>query len=651
MNTPPLTRAVACARITGIAVCLLVLAGCGSTPAADPSDSSTALFDTADATETSAALSHPSAAPEGLSVAENGLRSAAISWSPPSRPVAGYRVERSESPDGPFEPIATVPPQLGRYTDGEVKRLKDNTTYYYRLTAVLDKAGTPGASSAVARSTTAPPPAPPQNLLAKPSASRAVTLTWTPSESEGVTAYRIERAPQSTPDAFELAGTARTPPFTDGGTPATTLRDSTAYRYRVFAVNRVESESSPSPAAEVVTLPPPTPVRNPVARSQEVRCVPLSWEAHEAEDIVRYDVYQSRAETGPFAIVGSVSGRLTTRFTDGGANPGNLEDEGAYYYRLRAVNAVGAESGDSQTLHAITRGVPVEVTQVRAVSDRPREVPLSWTASADESVVGYEVWRAEAECEEWTQIVRLNSRTAASHTDRGTVKDGTKLGDLKDGTEYQYKIIAFNTANIRSSASDPVTARTKHRPAAPADLSATADLACSVKLKWRTNPEPDVNAYLVEASGRPTSGFRRLTVARAAEGEAQTALEVELEPNTVRHYRVKALDKEGLESDWSAVAEGRSKPVPDAPTALRAQGEEGRIRLVWDPPPQPDVVSYNVWSKRLLGWNLIGTTDRTDYLFDAADVSKKLTVAVTAIDNDKLESTKSAPIPVQAGNS
>ena len=88
----------------------------------------------------------------------------------------------------------------------------------------------------------------------------------------------------------------------------------------------------------------------------------------------------------------------------------------------------------AETVRAVTRPVPPEVQQVVAVSARPREVPISWAASADSSVVGYEVWRSTGSGDDWAQIVRLNSRAVTSYLDRGGERDGTRLGQLSDGT-------------------------------------------------------------------------------------------------------------------------------------------------------------------------------------------------------------------------
>jgi len=590
----------------------------------------------------------PHGKPEGVSVTANGLRSAVLSWSNPIEPAYRYRIERAEAAEGPYAWIADVAPGKLSFTDGLVPsvRLKDSATYFYRMTAVLDKTGIVSEPTPPVKTTTAPPPVPPASIKVEATSSRAVTVTWPLSASEGVTSYRVERALADKPEAFEKAGEVREAKLVDGGTPASVLKDSTKYLYRVVAINRVEAQSAPSQSGDVTTLPPPAPPKQLAATANEVRCVPLKWEPSPEQDVVRYDVYQARAAEGPFAKIGEVQGRTTIRYTDGGGNPGSLEDEGTYYYRIRAVNNVTAESADSETVHAVTRAVPPEVQQVTAVSARPREVPLSWVVSADTSVMGYEVWRTLADADDWVQIARLTDRNSIRYTDRGGEKDGAKLGLLKDGTEYQYKVIAFNTANVRSSASEVVKAKTKVIPVPPAGVAASTQLAHTIRLTWQPNPEKDVNGYWVESAKKPTGSFRKLAVTHVSAGAALTAEEQELDSNVTRFYRVKALDREGLESLWSDVVEGHSKLIPSAPTGLSAKAESGMIRLTWQASPQADVTQYKVWVKKMLSWTLIGTANSTEYSVSLTDVPKATTIAVSAVDQDKLESEKSEPLKV-----
>jgi fibronectin type 3 domain-containing protein len=585
--------------------------------------------------------------PRGVEAAANGSRSVRLKWSLPYDKIYRYWIERATAEEGPYMRVAIVSPEKLGYVDGDSPetRLADSTTYYYRIIALLDTNGPKSEPSDPVAVLTAPPPAAPAALRAAASSSRAVTLSWEASASEGVVAYRVERATAAAP-AFEPVATVKTPACVDGGTPASTLKDSTRYLYRVVALNAVESESAPSDLVEVVTLPPPATVKGLAAVSREVRCVPLTWQASGEADIVRYDIYVSRDPGGPFTKAGSVEGQAANAFTAGGGNPGTLEDEGIYYFTVRAVNTVTAESADCEAVRAVTREVPPEVRQVAAVSARPREVPLSWAASPDTAVMGYEVWRATGEDEDWAQIVRLAGRETTSYLDRGGEKLDTNLGLLKDGTAYQYKVVAYNTANVRSSASVPVQAKTKVIPATPQGLTVSTNTAHTVRLAWQPNPEKDIVGYRIESSKKAENGFRPLTYVAVSNGAALVAEETPLDPGEIRFYRVRAVDAERLESEWCPPLQGRSKPLPDAPTALVAQADGATaFALTWQAPAQTDIVEYRVWSKKLLfGWERVAATQQPEYRLELPPDAKPPTLAVTAVDRDQLESEKSEPV-------
>lgn len=588
--------------------------------------------------------------PEGVLASDKGMREVTVSWKMPTDEVYRYRIERSDSPDDSFVKLEEIAPKKLSFKDVGTRNnpLKDGTAYYYRIIAILDRNGPESIPSAVVKSVTAPPPLAPAKVHAVASSSRGVTVTWAAVPSEGVALYRVERKLASTPSAFDRVGVTRSCTLSDGGTAASDLKDSTQYQYRVIAVNRVNAESVPSVAAEVMTLPPPSAVQKVAVVSDEVRCVPISWAPNPELDIVRYDVYRARQSAGPFDKIGSAAGRTAKAYLDGGANPGNLEDEAIYFYKMRAVNAVTSEGAFSEAVRAFTRGVPVEVGMVTAVSNRPREIPVSWTMSSDRSVIGYELWRADEGDDNWTQVARLSSRTATNFLDRGETKSTTELGFLKDGAVYQYKVIGFNNADVRSSASVAASARTKHRPVAPSGLMATTNAPLSISLTWAPNPEKDISEYLVECSDRPDESFRKLVAVVAAGWPGGlSAKEMALASGMTRYSRIKAIDQDGLESDWSKVVMGRAKPIPDAPSAIRQEAVGANVRLSWQAPAQPDVQRYIVWRKKFFGWEPVATTEQTNYLFEFTELSKSMTVAVSAIDKDGLESVKSERIEIE----
>lgn len=590
--------------------------------------------------------------PEGVSVSGNGLREATVLWAPPQDEVYRYRIERSDAQGGPFEKIAELSPSKMQYRDSGVAGapLKDDTLYYYRIVALITRDGPESVPSKVVQTHTAPPPVPPEEVKATATGSREVTIAWASSVSDGVTQYRVERTPLATPGAFERVSVVRVSPFVDGGVPETALRDSTRYLYRVVTINRVGSESIPSKTAEVLTYPPPAVVQKVAGVSDEVRCVPLSWAPSPEQDVVRYDIYRARSADGTFDKIDAVKGRTATNYLDGGSNPGTLEDEASYFYRVRAVNRVTAESADSEIARAVTRRIPPEVEQVTLVGNRPREMPISWAVNVDQAVEGYEIWRSEEGSDEWVQLARLSGREVTNYLDRGEVKPATGLGHLKDATVYLYKVIAFNKANVKSSASVPVSSRTKYRPVTPTGLQITTNLPLAIKLVWTPNPEKDISEYVVECSSAPEGSFRRLSSVPAMREGGLVAREMALASGCVRYYRVKAFAQDGLESDWSDVAQGCAKPVPEVPTELHAENSGSSARIAWKAPPQADVRRYKVWRKKFLGWELISATEQTSYVFEFTELSKAMTIAVTAVDKDELESDKSVSLEIKPGS-
>lgn len=589
--------------------------------------------------------------PDGVSVSDKGLREATLIWAPTQDDVYRYRIERAETQAGPFSKVTELSPGKLQFRDSGTldAPLKDDTTYYYRIVALITREGPESVPSRIVQTHTAPPPVPPLEVKATATGSREVTVSWASSTSDGVTQYRVERTPATSPGQYEKVGQTRASPWVDGGTPESTLKDSALYRYRVITINRVSSESAPSQVSEVKTLPPPAVVQKVAAVSDEVRCVPLSWAPSPEQDVVRYDVYRARAAEGPFEKIGAVQRRESVAYLDGGANPGDLEDEASYFYRVRAVNAVTSESADSEVARGVTRGIPPEVEAVSLVGNRPREMPISWLPDSDKAVQGYEIWRSEEGSDDWVQLVRLAGREVTNYLDRGEIKPRAGLGQLKDATVYLYKVIAFNKANVRSSASAPVSARTKYRPVAPSGLQLTTNMPLAIRLEWKANPERDIAYYVVECSDSEAGSFRKLVTVQAERDGGLSAREMALNSGVVRYYRVKAMDKEGLESDWSAVGRGCAKPVPDAPLEIKAEPVGTNVRVVWKAPPQPDVRRYKVWRKKFIGWELISATEQTNYLFEFTDLSKQMTIAVSAVDKDELESDKSESLEIKPG--
>ena len=586
--------------------------------------------------------------PDSLALSDFGLREVVLTWTPPADRTLQYRVERAEALEGPFTPVATLPAARGTYTDRGARNapLQDAANYYYRLVAI-DRDGYESEPAPVQESMTAPPPEPPTGLQAETPAGRAVSLHWAASASEGVVNYLVERAPAEDDPVFAQAGKTADTTFSEGGTAASPLRDDTAYLYQVRAVNRVGAVGEPSEPLEIRTRPPPTPPEDLVANSGEVRCVPVSWAEHSENDVIRYDIYRAEDELGPYELLDSVTGRENTSYLDGGGDPGNLPDEQAYYYCLRAVNAVGAESDDSEVAMATTRPLPPEVTDLAAATGLPRKVALEWTASPDEKVVGYDLARAE-EDGDFAYLARVAGRDNTSYEDAGGetarfLRSAVKT-PLKDGTRYAYQVRAVNTAGGVSEWSEAVAATTKIIPGTPKGLKASEGRAGFIALAWSANKEKDVVEYAVDWSILPDRNF---TAAGRVAAEGELAFRQEnLGPSLVRYYRVKAIDLDGLESDWSAPVAGSTKPLPAPPSALAVEWANDGALLQWRASPQKDIAHYRIVGKKLFGQEELGTATEPEFFFPLEVLAQKKTVVVMAVDEDGLESPPSAPLEI-----
>ena len=589
----------------------------------------------------------PPDVPESFTISDLGLREATVQWTPPPDRAVKYRVERAESIEGPFVPLATVPASRGSYADAGAKNepLKDAAVYYYRLVAI-GRDGQESGPTAAQESMTAPPPNPPANLTAEAPAARAVSLTWSPPACEGIEKYLVERA-HAADEVFSQVGEVSEPSFSEGGTATSPLKDSTPYLYRVRAVNRVGAVGEVSEPVQITTRPPPAAPRGLAAENLQVRCVPLVWDVHPEEDVVRYDVYRADSDAGVFSFIGSASGLTNAAYLDGGRDPGDLEDDRAYFYCIRAVNAVTAESDDSEIVMATTRPLPPVVEGLAAVTGLPRRVELSWKPSVDEKVIGYDIERTEGEAPP-VIIARVAGLEAEAYVDSGDetsrfLRSSVKT-PLKDGTHYAYRVRAVNTAEAASEWCAPVEATTKIVPETPAGLKATEGRARAIGVIWAANPEKDIAEYVVETSSLPDRNFTE--AGRVAIEGTRGFKQEALPPGLTRYYRVKAIDVDGLESPWSEPVLGATKPLPDAPSGLEVEWKSDGAFLRWAAPPQKDIERYRILNKKLFGQEEVGASTEAEFFFPSESLAQKKVLVVVAVDKDGLESPPSKALEV-----
>ena len=300
-------------------------------------------------------------------------------------------------------------------------------TYLYEVSAV-DDAGESTSKASVSATVNNEPPAAPTNLTAAANGSN-VNLSW--NTVNDATSYNVYR------DSSLLESTTANA-FTD-----TALADGT-YLYEVSAVDDAgESTSKASVSATVNNIPPAAPTNLTASVNQDN--VNLTWDT--VTDATSYNVYRDS---------NLIASPTTNAFTDT-----NLAD-GTYLYEVSAVDNAG-ESTSKASVSTTVNNVPPSAPTNLTASVNQDNVNLTWDTVTD--ATSYNVYRDSS---------LIASPTTSAFTDTA----------LADGT-YLYEVSAVDDAGESTSKASVSTIVNNTPPAAPTNLSATAN-GSNVNLTWDT---------------------------------------------------------------------------------------------------------------------------------------------------------------------
>ncbi|MGI0088110.1 MAG: fibronectin type III domain-containing protein [Nitrosotalea sp.] len=369
-----------------------------------------------------------------------------------------------------------------------------NTTSYYTITptqnATLTAYYTTGSTC-----TTATAPQPPTGLTATATSSSQINLSWTSANNGGsaITGYKIERSTDS--------GTTWSAIVSNTGSTSTTYSDtgltaSTAYTYRVSAINSIGT-SSPSNTASATTPSaatapqPPTGLTATGGNAQ----VTLSWtvpSSNGGSAITGYNIYRGTVSGSEGATpVGTVSGSTLT-YNDTG-----LTNSQEYFYKITAVNSVGesSPSNEASTTPAAASTAPQPPTGLAATASSSSQINLSWTAPSNNggsAITGYKIERSNDTGTTWSTIQSNTGSTATTYSDIG----------LSSSTSYTYRVSAINSVgtSVPSNTSSATTPSAASPPTSPTQVT--------------------ISVNSVDLSGKPITGM--WTILRYTNGTTVT---------------------------------------------------------------------------------------------------------------------------------
>jgi hypothetical protein len=362
-----------------------------------PSNTSTAT------TQQGSVVVAPPFAPYYLSAIANSSSQITLNWYDNAGVETGVSVERQVG-NGIFTVVATLAPHAQSYID---TGLTGSTLYTYRVASFNGLGSSPytNISSAQTPAGTITPvsPAAPSLLTTTSDSPVQITLHWM-DNSTNETGFNIEQQNGATWTVLATVPANSTSYVSTGLTP------STAYTYRVNAVNAVGASAysnTSTATSQTVVVSPTTPLAPTSLSAAAVSStqIAINW-TDNSNNESGFNVEQLNGAT--WTVVATLPAN-STFFTATGLTPST-----AYSYRVNAFNIIGP-SGYSNISGATTAASTV-IGQRTDLSTffpigaflQPTYTFGTWKQRGINTLVGYEAYGQNTSLEQWTQVANDN---------------------------------------------------------------------------------------------------------------------------------------------------------------------------------------------------------------------------------------------------
>ncbi|MDZ7367935.1 MAG: fibronectin type III domain-containing protein [candidate division KSB1 bacterium] len=473
-----------------------------------------------------------------------------LAWTDNSSDEDGFKIERKIGAAGTYKQIATVAANVTSFAN---TGLSASTEYFYRVRA-HNADGNSGYSNEASATTLPKPPAAPFSLAATAVSKSQINLAWadTASNEDG---FKIERKIGATGTYNQIATVgANVTSFSHTG-----LSANTTYFYRVRAHN-AGGNSAYSNEASATTLPnaPAAPsdlTATTVSKSQ----IDLAWTDNSGNED-GFKIERKIGVTGTYSQIATVGANVTS-FASTGLNPNTQ-----YTYRVRAFNA-GGNSAYSNTASATTlRNPPVKPSDLTATAVGSSQIDLAWSDNAGNED-GFKIESKIGAAGTYAEIATVGAN----------VTNFSNTG-LAAGTEYFYRVRAFNNGGHSAYSNEANATTLPNPPAAPSSLTATAISQTQIDLAWSDNAGNEDGFKIESKIGAAGTYAEIATVGANVTNFSNTGLAA----GTEYFYRVRAFNNGG-HSAYSNEANATTLPNPPAaPSSLTATAiSQTQIDLAW----------------------------------------------------------------------
>lgn len=486
----------------------------------------------------------------------------ALNWSIATEVVTtGYRLYRSEQPDGPFELIAVI---NGRDTlSYRDENVVTNEKYYYYVTGVTyyGEEGEPSAIKAGVASEDAESPviisiSPADGSRVGPEASVEAIA------QDNVSVVEIEWSASTDNTDFDILLTTD---LAEAELDLSGYPDGTVY---VRAVARDAAGNSSNSMVRTYTLDKtgPAQVTNLRYESSSV-IITLHWSNVPDTDLAFFRVEQQVEADGEYVW------EMVEDVTDLGINILDRAPDTDYTYRVVAYDNLGNRGSESEPIAVRTQSdntAPV-ITAMAPEAGRFNDHINFSVAVEDDYSVAAVVFQTSTDGTTWTDL-----RTQTFSIDRKAfeVYQWVPLADFGEGYVYVRAIAIDRAGNSSdSSSSAPFTQYIVDRtaPAAPTGVEANI-LPGQVEIRWLQGSEPDLNRYFVYRS-EDGETYERI----AANLNKLNYFDERAVPGKTYYYKVNVNDTAGNVSEDSAAVTAELPEDTTEPYIYSYGPEDGSV--------------------------------------------------------------------------
>jgi len=361
--------------------------------------------------------------------------------------------------------------------------------------------------------------------------STEVGFEWTPIYSEQIEGYYLYRMNGNSMKKIATIKDKYVSHYVDSK-----LTPNTSYSYQMSTYSSDKHESALSSVASVTTTAPVAKTAtlgsvDSVSFINAVSGLPsrikVIWRPHSFENVEYYVIERNEYKSSSWEEVGKVKGRLNAEYIDQ-----DIKDNYVYRYRVKVKTNDGIVSKPSDTVEARSKALPKGITGVKATSDLPKKIILTWNASTTSDFSYYKIYRSPTS----SMFYSFYGKTV-----------NTEFEDLvnENGKTYYYKVVAVDVDGLESKQEASIAGMTLPALSSPV-VSSAKYTGSSITISW--NGDENAIKYSVTKEFEMAGKTQKQNFTGIFESnfiDQDIALGVEYK------YHIIAIDKYGIASSPS----------------------------------------------------------------------------------------------------